>query len=61
MISQLFVDGAVRTHVLYEIIFCVVDSKTSADSLVVLALNLDASLGLEYERCGALKECLFRS
>ena len=54
----LFVKLAIRAHISDEIFVGFIYSQMVTDRLIVLALNLDATLGLQYKRSRTLEECL---
>ena len=54
----LFVKCAIRAHISDEIFVGFIYSQMMTDRLIVLALNLDATLGLQYKRSRTLEECL---
>lgn len=54
----LFVKLAIRAHISDEIFVGFIYSQMVTDRLIVPALNLDATLGLQYKRSGTLEESL---
>ena len=54
----LFVKCAIRAHVFDEIFIGLIYSQMVTNRLIVPTLDLDTTLGLQYERGGTLEECL---